>query len=51
MIDMVLLAVIGLVGGHAILEHAFGYDTALSVIIEFTGGIVFLVFILRGFSR
>jgi iron complex transport system permease protein len=47
----VLLALIGLVGGQAILEHAFGYDTALSIIIEFIGGIAFLVLILRGLSR
>lgn len=46
-----LLALIGLVGGQAILEHVFGYDTALSIIIEFLGGIVFLVLMLRGLSR
>jgi iron complex transport system permease protein len=34
-----------------VLEHAFGYDTALSIIVEFVGGIVFLTLILRGLSR
>ncbi len=47
----VLLALIGLVGGQAVLEHAFGYDTALAVIIEFVGGLVFLTLTLRGLVR
>ena len=46
-----LLAVIALAGGQAILEHGFGYDTALAIIIEFAGGVVFLVFLLRGAVR
>ena len=47
----VLLALIGLVGGQAILEHGFGYDTALSIIIEFLGGLTFLYLLLRGARR
>lgn len=47
----VLLAVIGLVGGQAVLEHGFGYDTALAIIIEFAGGLTFLFFLLRGHAR
>ena len=47
----VLLAIIALVGGQAILEHGLGYDTALAIIIEFAGGIVFLAFLLRGAVR
>ncbi len=47
----VLLALIGLVGGQAVLEHAFGFDTALAIIIEFAGGIVFLVLLLKGLNR
>ena len=47
----VLLAVIALVGGQAILEHGLGYDTALAIIIEFAGGVVFLTFLLRGAAR
>ncbi len=46
-----LLAILMLVGGQAILEHGFGYDTALAIIIEFAGGIVFLGFLLRGAAR
>ena len=43
-----LLAVIALVGGQALLQHAFGLDTALVVIVEFIGGIVFIGLLLRG---
>jgi len=43
-----LVAVIALVGGQTLLERAFGMDTALSVIIEFVGGIVFILLLLRG---
>lgn len=46
-----LLAVIALVGGQAVLEHLFGLDTVLSVIIEFLGGIVFIVLLVRGGRR
>lgn len=47
----VLIAVIALVGGQTVLEHLFGYDTALSIVIEFIGGITFLVLLLRGARR
>jgi iron complex transport system permease protein len=47
----ILLAFIMLIGGQAILEHALGYDTALAIIIEFAGGIVFLAILLRGRAR
>ncbi|MFH5821939.1 iron chelate uptake ABC transporter family permease subunit [Georgenia sp. AZ-5] len=46
-----LLAVITLVGGQAVLEHVFGLDTVLSVIIEFLGGIVFIALLVRGAKR
>jgi iron complex transport system permease protein len=46
-----LLAVICLVGGQFILERVFAFDTALSIIIEFLGGIVFLVLLIRGIAR
>lgn len=46
-----LLAVIALVAGQTVLEHAFGLNTALSVIIEFVGGIVFIILLLRGAYR
>lgn len=43
----VLLAVICLVGGQVILERVFAFDTALSIVIEFVGGIVFLILVLK----
>lgn len=42
-----LLAIICLAGGQTILERAFGLDTALSVIIEFAGGTLFILLLLR----
>ncbi|WEX11847.1 iron chelate uptake ABC transporter family permease subunit [Chelativorans sp. AA-79] len=46
-----LIAVICLVGGQVVLEHVFGFDTALSIIIEFVGGIVFILLVLKGAAR
>ncbi|WP_226925468.1 iron chelate uptake ABC transporter family permease subunit [Georgenia thermotolerans] len=46
-----LLGVITLVGGQSILEHVFGMDTVLSVIVEFVGGIVFIMLLIRGGKR
>ncbi|MCU1539409.1 MAG: transport system permease protein [Arthrobacter sp.] len=43
-----LLGVVALVGGQLALERVFGFDTALSVIIEFAGGILFLFLLLKG---
>ena len=43
-----LIAVIALVAGQTLLERGFGMNTALSIIIEFIGGIVFIVLLLRG---
>jgi len=47
----VALAVIALVGGQTVLEHVFGLATVLSVIIEFIGGIVFILLVTRGARR
>ena len=47
----VLIAIIALVGGQTVLERVFAFDTALSIIIEFVGGIVFLVLILGRKAR
>jgi iron complex transport system permease protein len=47
----ILLAVICLVGGQVVLERVFAFDTALSIIIEFVGGIVFLVLVLKKGAR
>lgn len=46
-----LLGVIALVGGQLILEQIFSFDTALSIIIDFAGGLVFLTLLLRGRIR
>ncbi|MBO9590162.1 MAG: iron chelate uptake ABC transporter family permease subunit [Devosia sp.] len=47
----VLLGVIALVGGQTLLERVFAFDTALSIIIEFLGGLVFIVLVLRRSAR
>lgn len=47
----VLLAIVTLVGGQTILERVFRFDTALSIIVEFLGGLVFLLLVLRGAAR
>lgn len=47
----VLLAIICLVGGQVLLERVFEFDTALSIIIEFLGGIVFIFLVLRRSAR
>lgn len=47
----ILLAVICLIGGQFVLEHIFHFNTALSVIIEFIGGIVFILLLLKGKIR
>jgi len=47
----VMLAIISLVGGQLIVEHVFGFDTSLSIIIEFLGGLVFIFLILKGAAR
>ncbi|RYE09018.1 MAG: enterobactin ABC transporter permease [Hyphomicrobiales bacterium] len=46
-----LLAITCLVGGQTILERIFAFDTALSIIIEFLGGIVFIILVLRRSAR
>lgn len=46
-----LSAIIALVGGQMVLEQLFQFDTSLSIIIEFVGGITFVVLLLRGSFR
>lgn len=43
-----LLALIFLLGGQMIVERVFAFDTSLSIIVEFIGGIVFIILLLRG---
>ena len=47
----VLLAILCIVGGQTILERVFSFNTALSVIIEFLGGLVFIILLVRGHAR
>lgn len=44
----VLLGAVALIGGQLILERVFGFETALSIVIEFVGGIVFIALLLKG---
>lgn len=46
-----LLAIVALVGGQTLFERVFAFDTALSIIVEFLGGLVFIILILRGAAR
>lgn len=43
----ILIAIILLVGGQTLLEHVLHLETAISVVIEFTGGLLFLLMVTR----
>lgn len=45
------LAIITLCGGQMLLERVFGFGTALSIVIDFAGGITFLFLLLRAGRR
>lgn len=47
----VLLAITCLVGGQTLLERLLDFNTALSIIIEFLGGIVFIALVLKRSAR
>lgn len=47
----VLLGVICLVGGQTVLERLFAFNTALAIIVEFLGGLVFIFLVIRGAAR
>jgi iron complex transport system permease protein len=47
----VFLAIVLLVGGQVILEKLLDFDTALSIIIEFIGGLLFIGMLVRGLAR
>jgi iron complex transport system permease protein len=42
-----LLAVIALAGGQLVLEQVLGFNSALSIVINFVGGIVFIALLVR----
>lgn len=46
-----LFAIISLVGGQVILERLLAFDTALGIVIEFVGGLFFILLVVRGGAR
>src|SRR5690606_14125749 len=47
----VTLAVLTLVGGQLLLQRVLGFSTELPVVIEFVGGLFFLLLVLTGKAR
>lgn len=47
----VLIGVLCLVGGQLVLERLFAFDTNLRVIIDFVGGLIFILLLMRRTSR
>jgi iron complex transport system permease protein len=47
----VAIGVIALVGGQLILDRVLGFGTELPIVIEFVGGIFFIVLVLSGKAR
>lgn len=45
------LAMLFLVGGQMLVERLFSFNTSLSIVVEFLGGIVFIVLLIRGAGR
>jgi len=43
----VLVAITTLIGGDVLLQHVLAYNTQLSIIIQFVGGLFFIVLVLR----
>ena len=46
-----MIAIITLIAGQLVLERVFSFNTSLSIIIEFAGGITFIVLLLRGEAK
>lgn len=46
-----MIGSITVIGGQTVLERLLGFDTALSIVVEFLGGIVFIGMLLRGNRR
>jgi iron complex transport system permease protein len=46
-----LYAVIFLLGGQLILERVFNFNSSLSVMVEFAGGLLFIFLLLKGSSK
>jgi iron complex transport system permease protein len=45
------LALVFIIGGQVIVERVFSFNTSLSIIVEFFGGIMFLILLVRGAAR
>ncbi len=43
----ILISIMLLIGGQTILEHVMGFTTPVSVIIEFAGGLMFILLVVR----
>ena len=43
-----LYAIIFLIGGQLVLERVFNFNSSLSVMVEFVGGVLFILLLLRG---
>ena len=46
-----LIAILLLVGGQLILETLLGFDSAVGIVIEFAGGVMFVSLLLKGLAR
>ncbi|MGI6854423.1 iron chelate uptake ABC transporter family permease subunit [Mesorhizobium sp. 1B3] len=46
-----LIATICVVGGQVVLERVLAFDSALSIVIEFVGGLLFIGLVLKGAAR
>ncbi|MCW1931432.1 iron chelate uptake ABC transporter family permease subunit [Pararhodobacter zhoushanensis] len=46
-----LVALITLIGGQTLLERVLQYDSALAVVVEFAGGLVFILLVVRGVAK
>lgn len=46
-----LMALIFLLGGQMVVERVFAFNTSLSIIVEFLGGVMFIFLLLRGAAR
>lgn len=47
----VLLGVLCLVGGQVVLERVFAFNSALGIVIEFVGGLTFILLLILGAAR
>lgn len=46
-----LISIVTLVSGQLVLERVFAFDSALSIVIEFVGGLFFIFLLVRGLAR